>query len=47
MFAPWERAKHAMAFTDYILHDLHMTVVEVDELWKTVKKARANRWHRN
>lgn len=33
-------SEHAETITEYMLHDLHMTVVEVDELWTTVKKNR-------
>jgi transposase-like protein len=38
----WVRkaSEHAEAFTEYMFHDLHMTVVELDELWTTVKKSR-------
>nr|WP_276977692.1 hypothetical protein [Ferrimicrobium acidiphilum] len=36
----WVRkaSEHAEAFSEYMLHDLHMTTVELDELWTTVKK---------
>lgn len=36
----WVRkaSEHAEAFTEYMLHDLHMTAVELDELWAAVKK---------
>jgi len=39
----WVRkaSEHAEVFTEYMLHDLHMTSVEVDELWTTVKKNRS------
>lgn len=39
----WVRkgSEHAEAFTEYMLHDLHMTAVELDELWTTVKKNRS------
>lgn len=39
----WVRkaSEHAEAFTEYMLHDLHMTAVELDELWTTVKKSRS------
>jgi transposase-like protein len=39
----WVRkaSEHAEALTEYMLHDLHMTAVEVDELWTTVKKNRS------
>lgn len=39
----WVRkaSEHAEAFTGYMLHDLHMTAVEMDELWTTVKKSRS------
>ena len=38
----WVRkaSEHAEALTEYMLSDLHMTAVEVDELWTTVKKNR-------
>ncbi len=36
-------SEHAKAFTARMLHDLHMTAVEVDELWTTAKKAGAHR----
>ena len=38
----WVRkaSEHAEAFSEYMLHDLHMTAVELDELWTTVKKSR-------
>jgi transposase-like protein len=38
----WVRkaSEHAKEFTEYMLHDLHMTAVELDELWTTVKKSR-------
>ncbi len=29
---------HSEAFAEYMLHDLRMTAVELDELWTTVKK---------
>lgn len=37
----WVRkaSEHAEAFTEYMLHDLHMTAVELDELWAAVKKS--------
>lgn len=36
----WVRkaSDHAEAFSEYMLNDLHMTAVELDELWTTVKK---------
>ncbi len=36
----WVRkaSEHAKEFTEYMLHDLHMTAVELDELWTTVQK---------
>lgn len=39
----WVRkaSDHAKAFSEYMVKDLHMTAVEVDELWTTVKKSRA------
>ena len=39
----WVRkaSEHAKEFTEYMLHDLHMTAVELDELWTTVKKNRS------
>jgi transposase-like protein len=39
----WVRkaSEHAEALTEYMLHDLHMTAVELDELWTTVKKNRS------
>jgi transposase-like protein len=39
----WVRkaSEHAEALTEYMLHDLHMTAVELDELWTTVKKSRS------
>lgn len=38
----WVRkaSEHAEALAEYMIHDLHMTAVEVDELWTTVKKNR-------
>jgi transposase-like protein len=38
----WVRkaSEHAESLTEYMLHDLHMTTVELDELWTTVKKSR-------
>ena len=39
----WVRkaSEHAKEFTEYMLHDnLHMTAVELDELWTTVKKSK-------
>jgi transposase-like protein len=38
----WVRkaSEHAEALSDYMLRDLHMTTVELDELWTTVKKSR-------
>lgn len=39
----WVRkaSEHAKAFSEYMVRDLHMTAVEVDELWTTVKKSRS------
>jgi transposase-like protein len=39
----WVRkaSEHADAFSQYMLHDLHMSSVELDELWTTVKKSRS------
>jgi transposase-like protein len=39
----WVRkaSEHAEEFTEYMLHDLHMTAVELDELWTTVKKSKS------
>jgi transposase-like protein len=39
----WVRkaSEHAEELTEYMLHDLHMTAVELDELWTTVKKSRS------
>jgi transposase-like protein len=39
----WVRkgSEHAEAFTEYMLHDLHMAAVELDEFWTTVKKNRS------
>ncbi len=39
----WVRkaSEHAKEFTEYMLHDLHMTAVELDELWTTVKKSKS------
>lgn len=34
-------SEHAQALNEYMLHDLHMTAVELDELWTTVKKNRS------
>lgn len=34
-------SEHAEAFSEYVLHDLHMGAVELDELWTTVKKSRS------
>lgn len=41
----WVRkaSEHAEAFTEYMLRDLHMTAVELDELWTTVKKTGVHR----
>lgn len=33
-------AQHADAFSEYMIHDLHMSTVELDELWTTIKKSR-------
>ena len=39
----WVRkaSEHAEALNEYMLHDLHMSAVELDELWTTVKKSRS------
>lgn len=39
----WVRkaSEHAEALSEYMLRDLHMTAVELDELWTTVKKNRS------
>jgi transposase-like protein len=34
-------SKHSDAFSRYMLHDLRMSTVELDELWTTVKKSRS------
>ena len=43
MICDWVRkvSEHAEALPEYMLHDLHMTAVEVDELWTTVEKNRS------
>lgn len=44
----WVRksSEHAESLNEYMLHDLHMSVVEIDELWTTVKKSRSTSWKR-
>jgi transposase-like protein len=39
----WVRkaSEHAQSLNEYMVRDLHMTVVELDELWTTVKKSRS------
>lgn len=39
----WVRkaSEHAESLSEYMLHDLHMTAVELDELWTTIKKSRS------
>lgn len=39
----WVRkaSEHAEALSEYMLRDLHMTAIELDELWTTVKKSRS------
>jgi transposase-like protein len=41
----WVRkaSDHSETLTEYMLHDLQMPVVEVDELWATVKRNRSAR----
>jgi len=34
-------SEHAKTFSEYMVKDLHMTAIEVDELWTTVKKSRS------
>lgn len=44
----WVRkaSEYAGALSEYTLHDLHMTPVELDELWAMSRKARAHRGRR-
>jgi len=34
-------SQHADAFSQYMIHELHMSTVELDELWTTIKKSRS------